>query len=91
MMVAKGICDNFMESFIGFENEQEMRLYCHFADQLITLATVKKLIVCSKHSQCLGSINGIDFLYSDGSKDSGREINIYTAKLNGTTYKWFDD
>lgn len=75
--------------FYGYESEAEMREFNPaIADTLISLATPTTEKVCSPGKQCVGSLDGKNFLYSDGSTDTGIETLTYRAELGGNVFKW---
>lgn len=78
--------------FYGYESESQMRQYNPLiADRLIAIATKTTRNVCSRDKRCVGSIDGKEYIYEDGSKDFGRTISRYSATLDNHQFMWFDE
>ena len=73
----------------GYESESQMRKYNPtIADDLISIAEKRPMVVCTRGKQCTGSLDGKEFMYADGSKDFGVKIMDCRAKLGETVFRW---
>lgn len=76
-------------SFYGYDNEEQLRTFNFMdADRIIQNAKACKINVCSRDKQCIGSIDGITYLYADGSQDKGIEKTHYRSEYNGNVFAW---
>ncbi len=78
--------------FYGYSSLSDMQasLPLEIVNELVLIAKKKQLTVCSKDKICVGGWDG-DFYYLDKSKDRGRIINSYTAKIGDDIYAWSDN
>jgi hypothetical protein len=60
------------KTFWGYNNKEEALRYFPYLNK--GEFSVKKKIVCSRDKKCIGSHDGIEFMYDDGYKDKGIEI-----------------
>lgn len=74
--------------FFGYNSEGDMRLAnpC-IDDNLIKAAKKRKLLKCSSLN-CVGSIDGKEFLYKDKSSDEGIFTEIFVLKVGDNIFSW---
>jgi hypothetical protein len=64
------------QTFWGYKGEEEAKKHWDLDSGIRTEDTIA---VCSKEKHCTGSLDNKTFMYSDGSKDNGREIKQTTV------------
>ncbi len=77
--------------FFGYESESHMRKNNPvIADYLISIAEKSVTNVSTRGKTCVGTIDGKEFMYSNGTKDNGFPIATYRAKLGEQVFKWLE-
>jgi len=71
--------------FYGFNSIEEVER--QFGNIDIEKAEVKVMNACNKGNKCTGSLGGL-YLYEDGTKDNGREINTYRLRIGEDIIAW---
>jgi hypothetical protein len=78
-----------IDMFYGYQSEEEMRLHHPLiADQLVSIAEKKEMTVCTPGKQCVGSLDGKEFMYADGSKDFGVTVTHFRVSFKGFVVRW---
>jgi len=73
----------------GYKNEEQLReMNPDIANHLISIAKTKEINICTRGKVCTGSIDGKNYLYTDGSSDQGQTITHYRAEHKGSVFEW---
>jgi len=76
-----------IKEFYGFKDRLQLihksRFIPNICDSIVT-----KVSVSNRSKKCIGSIDGINYIYSDGTSDKGILINRYIYENDKYIFIW---